>query len=424
MDSPFPPSGKLRARLPWALVALAAIALSWSIPLFSSQDPRSGTLAYPPLYPVYFQSNEDAPLEIQTCLGFPGYYREEPYRVSRPTFYAVLAGLREAALDPIARLVSGGAGSARWGISTARETILTYFLWLLANAACLLGAARMGYALIAARLPAPHASLAALFLLTTPVLLLVMREIHLNCYQVFTALACLAFFEALLRDRLGGWRLIGASLLLGLLFLGKPNLNLFGAGAALCLLRGRWRELLIAVPLTALPILLWMGAARALGYEWSVPEVTRWKAGVWIIEAGPRLAAQEFILYVRDWSRALGESLTPAHLLLAAGGAVGLWRGTVPSPAPGRTLLGVGAVVAAADFAFYFLVHRVHAAYYVGTLLGLYALAAAGLLRTVEAAGARLLPALGASARIRIAFAAALLLQAALLIRQLPRYPG
>lgn len=413
-------------RIAWGAAFLLILALSWCIPLFSDQDPRGGTLSYPPLHPVYFQSNQDAPLEIQTCLGFPAYFREQPYRISRPTYYAALAGLRDFLLDPLARLVMGDKGP-RWGAWSARETLITYFLWLFANAACVAGACLMGYRLLAARLPSAAASLAVLMLLSTPIVLLAMREIHLNAYQILTALACLAFWDAALAGRLSTRGLIAASLLLGLLFLGKPNLNLFGAGAALCLWLKQGRKLLLVVPLLALPTLLWMGAAKAMGLSWSVPEVTHWKAGVWIIEAGPALAFREFLAYVRDWFRVLGESLTPVHVLLAAIGGRSLWKGNLNGTIPGRSpraLLALAALLAAADFAFYFLVHRVHAVYYVGTLLGIFALAALGLLRLADLLAARLGPSADPAARTRWALASAVLLQAILLTGQLPAYPG
>lgn len=425
----------------WCLAAALALAVSWSLPLFSGQDPGSGSLSFPRLYPVYFQSNVDAPLEIQTSLGFPGFYREQPYRISRPTFYAALAGIREFLAAPVAGLFLGEG--PRWGPWSSRDYLLTYFLWLLANAACVLASVRLAHGLIAARLPGVQASLAALMLLTTPIVLLAMREIHLNAFQIFTGLACLAFWQALLGGRIRGRGTVLASLLLGLAFLGKPNLNLFGAGAFLCVLLGQGRKLLAVIPAVLLPGLLWFAAVKAMGMRYAVPEVTEWRAGVWIFQAGAPKVAAEFAAYAGDWLRVLGESLTPFHLLFAALGGGVLWRresGEEPPAVrprlpfgalrsfqarrPGRAFLALAALIAAADFVFYFLVHRVHAVYYVGTLLGLYALAAAGLLRAADWALSRGGPPRGAGARAALALAALVLMQVFLAIRQLPRYPG
>lgn len=433
---PLPASNPTRPRralyrAAWSAALLVCLALSWGIPLFSDADPATGTLRHPRLHPIYFQSNVDAPLELQTSLGFPDYFHEQPYRISRPTFYAVLAGVREALVEPMAWLLFGKA-ELHWGPWSARETLITYFLWLLANAACIAVAGLLAYRLLADRILPAQAGLAVLMLLSAPIVLLAMREIHLNAFQVLTSLACLAFWESALRGHPGPVRLASLSLLLGLLFLGKPSLSLFGAGALLALFLGRGRSLLLIVPLVALPSLLWMAAVRALGYAWSVPEVTQWKAGVWILEAGWAGTLHELALYLRDWAKVLHESLTPVHLVLAAIGAIALWKGNpqdtvtlaIPSGSAGRRLLALAALLAAADFVFYFLVHRVHAAYYAGTLLGAFGLVSLGVARVVDALASRLRPAVRPEARFAAAFLAILILQACLLARQLPRYPG
>jgi hypothetical protein len=415
----------------WVAAFLSCIALSWSIPLFSGTDPASGTLHHPRLHPVYFQSNEDAQLEIQTSLGFPGYFHEQPYRISRPTFYAALAGAREFLIEPAAVLLFGEA-KVRWGNWSARETLITYFLWLLANAACVAGACLLAYHLLSERILPAQSGLAVFLLLSAPIVLLAMREIHLNAFQVLTSLACLAFWNSALRGRPRLPALAAQALLLGILFLGKPSLSLFGAGAFLALLLGRGRSLLLILPLVALPSLLWMAAMRALGYTWSVPEVTHWKAGVWILEAGWAGTLRELAIYVRDWAKVLQESLTPIHLLLAGFGAWSLRKGNtrdtvspdLPSTSAGRRLLALAALLAAADFAFYFLVHRVHAAYYAGTLLGIFACAAVGAVRLADILASRLRPGSGPALRYATALVLLLLIQAMLLVRQLPRYPG
>lgn len=411
-------------RIAWVTAFLALTALSWCIPLLSRQDPRSGTLSYPPLYPVYFQTNVDAPLEMRTCLGFPGHFREEPYRISRPTYYAALAGVREFMIDPVARLFVKGEGP-QWGPWSARKTLITYFLWLFANVACVAGATLLGFRLLIAYLPGRLASLTAAMFLSTPILLLVMREIHLSAFQAFTTMACLAFWDAVLANRLSARWLVAASLLLGLFFLGKPNLNLFGAGIVLCLWLRQGRKLPVIVALAAMPTLIWICMVRAMGMAWSMSEVTQWKAGIWIVEVGPAQVVHEFAVYVMDWLRVLGESLTPAHLAFAAWGAWSLWKGRTPIAVRNRrALLALAGLLAGSDFLFYFLVHRVHAVYYVGTLLCVYALAVTGLTSAIGALSERWRPEMAARSRAGVAWATVIALQAYLLCRQLPHYPG
>ena len=422
---------RLSAWLGWSAAIVIVVAASWCMPLFSSQDPTKGTLRYPPLYPVYFQSNLDAPLEMETCLGFPEYYRKQPYRISRPTYYAALAVVRNAVFRPLASLILGPPAK-NWGPWPARDHIATYFIWLLANLVCLLVAVRMAYSLVASRLPPSVARLSALMLLTTPIVLLALREIHLNDYQIFTGMASLVFWSSLLSGRLAGRLALLASMGLGLALLGKPSLNLFGAGVGICLLLGQWRKLLTVLPAVALPYLLWLGAIKAMGLKYALPEVTEWHSGVWIFEMGVAAVARESIWYAGQWISVLGESLTPVHLAAAALGAYVLWtrKESVPSGdtgtihPTGRSLLVLIAYIAACDFSFYFLVHRVHAVYYVGTLLGLYSLTAVGLFRMLDSAAGRLNLPLAAAARERVVLAAVIGMQVALAIRQLPRYPG
>ncbi|HKP95674.1 MAG TPA: hypothetical protein VJ385_07945 [Fibrobacteria bacterium] len=425
--SPLPdrPSPRLLP-LAWSLFAALILALSVCIPLFSRPDPERVTIAYPPLFPFYYQTNGDAPLEMSTSLGFPGFYREQPFRVARPAFYAVLAGARTL-LRPGADLILGKEGAERmWGEWPARDHVITYCLWILANFALLLAAARMAYKMALPYFPAAQASLACALLLASPIVLLALREIHLNALNVFMGIACLAFWKTALSERLSPGGLFLPSLALGVAFQGKLCLNGFGVGLCLCLLSGQGRKLIRILPGLAIPFLGWFLIVKAMGIPFGYPEVTRWRAGVWILEAGFSGAPAEFRWYVGQWLGALGESLGPGHVVFAALGAWSLFRGPVPpgAPHPRRALLRLALLIAAADFGFYFLVHRVHAAYFMNTVFCVLLLACEGLAWAASLAAERLSPPWGRTAKFRLCMVAAAAFQIALLWRQLPRYGG
>jgi hypothetical protein len=402
--------------LPWIPAAAAALALSLSIPLLSAQRPENAVVGYAPLFPVYFQTNVDAPLELSTCLGFPGYFREDPYRVSRPVLYALVAGARALA-RPLA-----GRGDLLWGRWPARDYLLTYGFWLLANFALVLAALRMAYRLAAARLGVDRGAAACLMLLFSPIVLLAMREIHLNALHFFLGLAGLAFWHVVFTRDLSAARLFLLSLALGLGFLGKPALQGFLAGLALCPFLGKSRKLALILPGVLLPAALWYLAARALGFHYGVPEVSHWKAGIWIFEAGWPGFWREFGWYAVAWFHALHETIGIPHLAFAAAGGFFIAR---ERPA----FLRLGLLIAATDFAFYFLVHRVHAVYYMNTAFVVFLLAAEGMARAAVhlarlAARRGFASDAGENPRPRWVFAAALAIQAAVCLRQLPLYPG
>lgn len=66
-------SSALRIRALWGLLGAVLFAASLHIPVFSGMRPGNGVVGHPALFPYYFQTNADAPLELASSLGFPSY---------------------------------------------------------------------------------------------------------------------------------------------------------------------------------------------------------------------------------------------------------------------------------------------------------------------------------------------------------------
>jgi hypothetical protein len=408
-------------RMGWAVFILAILWASLNIPRFSDQRMEKGVVWHPRLFPYYFQTNVDATLELSTALGWPEYYKVAPNRVNRPVVYALIAGLREFVASPLVSLAAGkDAGSKTWGPWTVRDHLLTYFIWIVLNLGMLTLSALMFHRLVRSHFGGMTGSLAAILLLSSPILLLSLREIHLTMYHLLVGMACLAFWHAVL---LGGpmskTRLAWLSLGIGALFLGKFCFNVFAAGALLCLLAGQWRKLFLILPAVALPTAVWFLMTKPLGYVYGVSEVSDCGAGVWLLQVesfGNLL--REIAAFLSQWFKCLGESASVFHLPFAALGAYGLWKNG------GRMFLGVALLAALVDMGFYFLVHRNNANYGMSTLLFFFVLVALGIQSALVRVGSRW--PVFASGRFAAVTAVALILaiQLALNWRQLPQYGG
>jgi hypothetical protein len=434
----------------WTVFIAILFWASMNIPRFSGQVPENGVVSHPRLFPYYFQSNIDAPLELSTSIGFPGYYKIQPNRVNRPVVYGFIAGLRGWVADPLVSLFAGkAAGRQSWGMWTARDYLLTYSIWMAVNLAFLLICAAAYHRLVRSHFDSFTASLSVMLMLSSPIVLLSLREVHLGVYHLLVGVACLVFWHAVLlgvgegvRKGVGkgvgegvsgpGWKdgadrrpftraeLILASLGIGVLFLGKPCINGFALGFALCVLMGQARKLAWILPCVALPTVAWVFAARALGYVYGVTEVKDFRAGVWILDVGSvSNLLHEMTAFLALWFKCMGENVSLAHLPFAALGLIALWK---KGP---RRFLAVAALAALADLGFYFFVHRVNANYGMSTLLFFFVLVAEGIRSTT-----------GWTARFRgmiqmptpipalIAIVLLLAIQFALNARQLPHYGG
>lgn len=351
--------------------------------------------------------------------------------MNRPVVYGAVAAARAGLAEPLMRLaLPAGAGARRWGLWTERQYLATYSIWIALNLILIAGACVVAHRLVRFHFGALTADLSAALLLSSPIVLLSAREIHLGAFQIFVAVASLAFWHAALlglparsADGAEGLRplsargLAAASLGLGVLFLGKPCLEAFALGALLAAWTGRARKLPLILAGAAAPSLAWYLAVKAAGYPYAVGEVRDCGAGIWIWDVDSASGFfREAGLFAAAWGRALAEDMSLAQAPFAALGARALAR-----TAKGRAFLALGGMMAAANAAFYFLVHRSHAVYAAPTLAFYSVPAAIGLGTAATWITKRIPRAVPAAFA---AFALLLLIQAALAARQLPRYGG
>ncbi|GEM_PF-6299691 len=408
----------------WACLVLVLCATSISIPIFSRQDPAKGSVTNPRLFPFYYQTNADAPMELATALGFPGILRTMPYRINRPTEYAVLAAVRGLLIKPILGILWKKDGTqAMWGQWPARDYLCTYAIWMAMNLALILAAAALYHGMVKLQFGSLHATLAAILMLSSPIVVLSLREVHNGPFHIFGGVATFAFWHAVLVNRISTGRIIGLALGMGLLYLGKPCLNSFATGLLLCLWLGQGRKLFFILPAVALPTLVWMLVVRSVGLHYTVSDVSTFGAGVWIFQMGsPTGLLRETWMFLSSWSRVLGEDLYAPVLVLAVLGAWSFWRNGR------RPFLWLALFSVGVDMAFYFLLHRVNAVYGMNTLILFFVLAAEGMVAAIRGmsdwlASSRRIR-LGAPAQAVLCVLLTLALQLALNFRQLPLYGG
>lgn len=447
MDAaPSPASVPRRAiarRAAWGLCGAILFALAMLIPRISGAGPGNGTVYHPRLFPYYFQTNIDAPMELASSLGFPSYFRIVPNRVNRPVVYGFIAGLRAGVAEPILRLIlPDDIGARKWGRWTERQYLATYALWIALNLILIGASCGLAHRLVRFHFGALTADLSAVLFLSAPIVLLSAREIHLGAFQLWIATASVAFWHAVLLGLPargdGGETLrpgnalrprnalrplsrngtLAAALGIGILFLGKPCLEVFLLGAAVCVWMGQARKLPLILAAAAAPSLAWYLLVKAAGYPYAVVEVRDFGAGVWIFgmhSAGE--LGREAASYLSSWGHCLAEDASLFLVPFAACGAISLAR--TPK---GRIFLVLAGLMALSDAGFYFLVHRAHAVYAMPTLAFFFVPAAEGLRITATWITER--------TRMRTAyagyaaFALLLAIQASLAFRQLPHYGG
>lgn len=73
------------------------VGLSICIPLcVRIQDHANSVIYHPQLFPLYYQTNSDSPIGLQSSLGFPFFFRESQYRVNRPLVIGITAGVPQS----------------------------------------------------------------------------------------------------------------------------------------------------------------------------------------------------------------------------------------------------------------------------------------------------------------------------------------
>ncbi len=364
-------------RLAFVLLSAAlviAVGLSMAIPAFS-KNPAKAYVSHPRLFPLYYQTNMDGPGELISSLGFPFVFRDFSLRVNRPLVPGLVALVRGGLARPLflAHLPARWR-AIQWGRWSAVDTLATYFLWLFFNLLFLALAVWLLYRTFSKLIGRETGILSALFLLLTPIVILSLREIQYGCLEILITAASFAFWAEATWGRNSIRRLAVLSFAVGVLFLGKLAASTFLAGAVLYGIFRRQPAAIAYVALAAVPSLLWVGICRILQIPYHFAEVSGYDQVVWVAKVNSVFdLGRQALAYAQGWALVLWESMGLFHIVLACAGAWYLLQERR------YNLLALIPCFALADFAFYLLVHRLHAVYGLHTMVLVFALAAKGL---------------------------------------------
>lgn len=396
-----------------AAALVVAFGLAMALPLFSKTSAKV-YVSHPRLFPVYYQTNMDGPGELISSLGFPYAFREFSLRVNRPLVPGLVAFGREAVARPLVLAhLPAKWRAVQWGRWSAVDTLATYFIWLFFNCVFLALAVWLFYRTLREWIGQETGIYAAIILLFTPIVILSLREIQYGCLEILILSASISFWAEAVQGKQRAGRMTFFSLLIGVLFLGKLSISTFAAGAFLYGVFKRKPDVVAYVALTAVPTLLWIGICRMLGIPYHFAEVSGYDGVVWVAKVNSSLElGWEILLYASGWIHVLWESTASLHLLLACAGVWCLIRERH------LTMLAMVPCFALADFAFYLLVHRLHAVYGLHTMVILFALAAKGLHGFLSQAG------LSGRTAMLAGLLALAIVQAWMNLNQLPFYGG
>lgn len=371
---------KIKSLVIISIALFTSAAVSLLIPLFSSVKSPMPSIVNPSLYPFYYQTNSDAPVEIRTALGFPEVFRTESYRVNRPLVYGIIAGIRNTCISPMAHgLVPEKLKSIHWGRYSAIDILMTYFLWTALNILLTFLACTMALRVFAVFFDDIVSLGASLILVTTPIAILGLREIQYGAFELFLIVASLRFWQIVLMSNERPIKIILLSLGIGVLFTGKIAISTFTAGCVLCALSKNRRLLLLIVPLAAIPPVLWAVACTTQGIPFVVSECVNYSAPLGRFAHGFHAhLIGNIIHFALLWCKALWEDTGFIHTPFFA---IGLY--CMIKSGKNRILL-VAALFALVNALFYFTLDRTHAVYGMHTMLFYFPIVALGVSETIS----------------------------------------
>jgi hypothetical protein len=393
-------------------------AASLLIPVISGSGPAQAVVYYERLFPFYYQTNPDALLEMHSSLGFPLIFRTVPVRVNRPVVVGFVAALRKWVVMPVLSVfVPKRAQRIMWGDYSALSVLATYCTWVLLNAVLTLAAVVLLFMTWRGIVGDKTALTASMLVLTTPIVVLGIREIELGAFELFVIMASIWFWKAVFLDGLSTARLLVCSLGFGVLFLGKPAFSTFFVGWLLALISGKWKQSLAAVVCIAVPTIAWLIALRKMGIPYQVTEVRDFGAGVWVLNSASLIP--DAISFGRQWIKIVFETSGTVSIPFFLVGVVSSRRMTIAR----IPLVRIAIACAAFDFVFYFLVHRAHAVYGLHTMVFYLVFTGVGMRWFAMNASGRFNAPWKFSEGVWIVACIAAA-QSALLISVLPRYGG
>jgi hypothetical protein len=268
---------QVRIALVWTVIAfLLGSHLAWL-------NPRPGFEIYRTLdgWPFMWQYNADAGMEIISAAYFPHAFREYPQRINRPLYPVAawtLGQLVDLAIAP-ARLVLPLPSLSPLERAGAGYILLKLIVHV-AGAAALMS-------LLERRLSPLAAYFATGLVMVHPHTLSYVATFHTTELQVFVPV-----FVLWMAARLGApdgsrrwWvGLVAASLVTGVLMMGKQNFAVYAALLVWALTRRYWREAFVSVGAFLIPLGVYALFLRAVGLSYSNNEIAAMGQGRWVID--------------------------------------------------------------------------------------------------------------------------------------------
>jgi hypothetical protein len=395
-----------------ACVLAAAISISLCIPLISKKDNRqSSTVYHPRLYPLYYQTNTDAPIELLSSLGFPGYYKKCSIRTNRPLIIGTAAGIRWAAIG-LASILAPGSLRVAWGDYPALSVVFTYCVWIFINILLIGLAMAACFRAFAPLIGKNESVLTAVLLCTAPIVILSIREIGEGSVQVLLIAASLLFWQKVLTEKNSLRRLTFMSLAIGILLLGKLAITTFAVGCVICLFTSRRKLLGLIIPIVCLPMAIWICVCAILGIPFTLAEVSMNAPA--IKGMASIFFAKRLLAFPAQWAFVLAESGLFLQMPLAL---VGLWW-LAKNKHP---MLKFILVFVTVDFCFYCGLGRTHAVYGLHTMILYFPLVAVGITQVARWISEKMNK---RKWELSISLLIALVMQGALIALVVPTYGG
>lgn len=207
-----------------------------------------------------YQMNTDIPAIIERTSHFPGIFLKSGYMASRPLYPAAGAALCRilAAVRYFPDMALALQTPCGW-----RGTVLSL---LAVNYLMVCVAVLAFWAVMRRHFDARVALMSALLLATSSFIFVESQQATTDVIAVWVLAVALYVFDDMLSPVLPSWKyVLGGSLVLGLLMLGKPNYDVLIIGwlAMICL--GRWQIAVGSVVLHAIPRLVWALILKLMG---------------------------------------------------------------------------------------------------------------------------------------------------------------
>lgn len=355
------------------ITLILIIGISFLIPVFSKTD-MDPCVYHPRLYPYYYQTNTDAAMVLMSANGYPEYLFEVPLLINRPLPPAVVSGIRRAIVGPLLSIfLPREARGLMWGRWSAADSLTSYTLWIIMNIFCVAASAFMLYRVCSVFFNRNVSYSAAVMLLTTPIVIFSLRELHYTAFALMIITGSLYFWLEVRKHQDSLCTVILLSFLMGFLFLGKLAVSTFLCGCLLYLLFAKKKVMIVPIIVfSSLPTILWMTLIGITGQSYSAPE-TRFLA--WVGEGSSILfyISKTGRYFLDQWIPSLWENTGILHIPFAVIGIREIRRDKKRKLLPGFVLFAL------VDFLFYLLIHRTHAIYGLHTMVFYFVVTARGI---------------------------------------------